>query len=111
MAISAVLLGKRLKQAREARHFTQEYVAERIDLSVSHLSKIECGKKPVYLDKLAVWCDVLGVPIGQVVTDASMPEAVDIAAAPFSESCSPETLEDMRTVCGIMARIEERARH
>lgn len=53
---------------------------ERIDLSVSHLSKIECGKKPVYLDKLAAWRDVLGVPIGQIVTDASVPEAMDIAA-------------------------------
>lgn len=42
---------------------------ERIDLSVSHLSKIECGKKPVYLDNLAVWRDVLGVPIGQIVPD------------------------------------------
>ena len=110
MAISAVLLGKRLKKARLDKGYTQEYVAEQIDLSVSHLSKIECGKKSVYVNKLAQWCDALETPIETFLVGAATPTAFDYPFSEIIKSCSQETVEDMLEICSKIAEIEKRAK-
>ena len=48
MAISAAILGKRLQKARLKKGYTQEYIAEKIDLSVPHLSRIERGSSMLF---------------------------------------------------------------
>ena len=74
MAISLYILGRRLKEARVAKHLSQEAVAEKINISVAHLSKIERGVKPVNLLKLSDLCDVLDVPIEWVIAGATNPK-------------------------------------
>ena len=45
-----VLLGKRIKELRNKRGFTQEFLAEKIGVGQRNLSKIECGNNFVTAD-------------------------------------------------------------
>lgn len=112
MAISAAILGKRLQRARLKKGYTQEYVAEKVDLSVPHVSRIERGRKTVYLDKLGRWCDVLDTPIEEILTGASLPEnsSYNRQFGEIAKGCSDETIAAMLSVCSQMAEIEKRAR-
>jgi len=112
MAVSAALLGKRLQKARVAKKITQEYVAEKVGLSVPHVSRIENGSKPVYLHKLAVWCDVLDVPIEEILTGAVMPAnpAYNRQFGEIAQGCSEETVTAMLDVCRRIAEVERRAK-
>ena len=38
------LIGKRIKAARKAKRYTQEYVSTRANIGVKFLSQIECGE-------------------------------------------------------------------
>ena len=38
-----ILLGKRIKELRKAKNWTQEYFAEKLDIDQRSLSAIECG--------------------------------------------------------------------
>lgn len=112
MAVSAAILGKRLQAARLKKNYTQEYVAEKVDLSVPHFSRIENGKKNIYLDKLCLWCDVLDVPVEEILTGAVLPEnpAHNRQFGEIAQGCSEETVADMLEVCRRIAQIEQRKR-
>lgn len=112
MGVSGEILGNRLKQARKEKNYTQDYVAEMIDLSVEQLSRIENGKKNVYLHKLALWCDVLDVPMEQILTGALMPAnpAHNRQFGEIAHGCSQETVAAMLDVCRRIAEVEKRAK-
>ena len=112
MGVSAEILGNRLKQARKKKNYTQEYVAEMVGLSVEHFSRIENGKKNVYLHKLALWCDVLDVPIEQILTGAVTPAnpAYNRQFGEIAQGCSEKTVAAMLDVCRRIADVEKRAK-
>lgn len=112
MAISANILGQRLQKARQKKGYTQEYLAEIIDFSVPHLSRIERGTKPVYVHKLGLWCDALDVPIQEILGGAAIPanSAYNRQFGEIVEGCSPETVAAMLEVCRRIADVERRTR-
>lgn len=112
MAISADILGKRLQRARHKTEFTQEYIAEKVDFSPEHVSRIERGQKPIYLHKLGEWCDVLNVPIEEIIVGASIPDNPEYNRqfGEIARDCSQETVAAMLEVCRAMAEIEKRAK-
>ena len=108
MSVSMAILGKRLKEARLRCGYTQEYVAEQIDFSVPHLRGVERGVKSLNLVKLGAWCDVLDVPIEQIVAAAYTPEnaAHNRQFGEIASKCSPEAIEVMLDVCEQIARLD-----
>ena len=112
MSVSAEILGHRLKQARKKKNYSQDYVAEMIDLSVEHLSRIENGKKNIYLHKLALWCDVLDVPIEEILTGAVTPTNPEHNRqfGEIAQGCSEDTIRAMLDVCRRIAEVEKRAK-
>lgn len=112
MGVSAEMLGNRLKQARKKKNYTQEYIAEMIDLSVEHLSRIENGKKNIYLHKLSLWCDVLDVPIEEILTGSVMPAnpSHNRQFGEIAKDCSPETVAAMLEICRRIAEIEKQTK-
>lgn len=54
-------LGKNIKKYREAKNFSQEFLAEKVDLSREYITRIENGQKFVSLRKLFLLADVLEV--------------------------------------------------
>ena len=43
--MNRIWLGNRIREARERKHLTQEYLSELVDISPTHMSVIERGVK------------------------------------------------------------------
>ena len=77
-----IAFGKRVKEARKNAGFTQEVLAEKVDIAVSYLGEIERGEKTPSLDVLIalagvlnVYCDYLlrdSVESGSIYVDADV---------------------------------------
>lgn len=78
-------VGRRIKEAREKRHLTQEEVAARIDISPTHVSVIERGTKIPRLDTFVAIANALEVSgdalLLDVVDHAAESQASDLSAA------------------------------
>lgn len=62
-------IGQRIKQAREIIGLTQEQLAEKVNLSTSHISVIERGVKPPKLETFVEIVNVLKVDANSILTD------------------------------------------
>lgn len=63
------LIGKRIKDIRNSLNLSQEKLAERVDISVQHLSKIENGHKGMSLSTAIRIANVLDTSIDFLVHD------------------------------------------
>lgn len=66
-----VAVGKRIKAAREREGMTQEELAEYVDMSATHISVIERGKKGLRLENLVRIANVLGVSPDELLQDVA----------------------------------------
>lgn len=78
-------VGRRIKEAREKRHLTQEELAARIDISPTHVSVIERGTKIPRLDTFVAIANAMEVSgdalLLDVVDHAAESQASDLSAA------------------------------
>lgn len=68
MTIDYSLIGERLKKARLSKKLTQENLAEKMDVSVAFLSRVERGSSHINLNRLTEICSILGVSIGYILS-------------------------------------------
>ena len=71
MALDYSIIGERLKQARIDKKLTQEKLAEKLDVSVAFLSRIERGSSYINLKRLHQICNILGVTEGEILNGVS----------------------------------------
>lgn len=71
MAIDYSVIGERLKRARKEKHLTQEQLAEKIDVSIAFLSRIERGSSQINLKRLSQICELLDVTEGDILNGVS----------------------------------------
>lgn len=67
----AVMLGKRIRQLRRKRSYTQETLADMIGTSQGHLGKVERGEVQVGTELLHKIADALLVDIGHLFQSRS----------------------------------------
>lgn len=93
--IDYIMLGQHIRDARKAKGITQDQLAERLDVSLSHVGKIERGERFINLDRLAEVSVVLGGAIEDLIAGCVYGEkdAVSIINATL-----PESLEVIRTL-------------
>ena len=60
-------MGKRIKQARRNKKYTQEQLAEKLDISIAFLSRIERGTAHINLSRLSQICEILEVREGDII--------------------------------------------
>ena len=60
-------IGESLRAIRKSKGFTQEYVADAVDVNVSHISNIERGIAKVSLTLLVQLCDFLDISVDYVL--------------------------------------------
>ena len=92
MALDYNIIGSRIKQARLAKNYTQEDLAEKIDISVAFLSRVERGNSHLNLKRLNQICGLLDVTEAYVLNGASS-NSQNYLDKEFSEllkNCSPE---------------------
>ena len=71
MALDYEVIGRRLKEARLSKNYTQEELAEQLDISVAFLSRVERGNSHINLKRLNELCGLLDVSEGYVLSGAS----------------------------------------
>lgn len=65
------VIGKRIRKARESKGWTQEVLAESMDVSNAYISKIERGRTSVNLDTLSRICEILEQSSEYILTGAN----------------------------------------
>ena len=108
MALDYTVIGQRIKQARLAKNHTLEDVAEKIDISVAFLSRVERGNSHINLKRLNQLCGLLDVSEGYVLNGASS-NSENYLDQEFSEllkNCSPEKQKLIYNVAKVIAETE-----
>lgn len=67
MHFNQVEFGYRLKRARRERGFTQERLAEELNISTDHLGKLELGRRGVSIDLLIDMSNALQVTLDYLI--------------------------------------------
>lgn len=62
-----VNIGQRIREVRIGRKLTQEYVAEKTGVNVSHISNLETGKVKVSLTLLVQICNTLDTTVDYIL--------------------------------------------
>ena len=79
-------LGSRIKALRNARNFTQEYVADKIGVSRQKYARIENGENNITLDILSKIAEVLYVTVGDITRVLDDSPIVEYRAGDKGES-------------------------
>jgi len=61
-------IGMRLRKIREFRNYTQEYIANQLNISQNAYSKMENGITPITTDRLERLANILDVPVDSVLS-------------------------------------------
>ena len=70
MEINYEALGKRVRVSRKVKDFTQEKLAEKTGLSISHISNIETGTTKIGLKTLVLIADALETKPDDLLCDS-----------------------------------------
>ena len=68
-------IGDRISLLRKDRGMTQEQFAEYLDVTVKHISAVECGKSSFSLPKLVHICEVLDCSLDYLVMGKNTPDS------------------------------------
>ena len=105
MAIDYSVIGSRIKQARLAKNMTQEDLADKIDISVAFLSRVERGNSHINLKRLSQLCDILGVSEGYILNGASntSQEYLSLEFNSILENVSPQKQKLIYKIAKVIA--------
>lgn len=94
--LDGVMIGKRIKTARKAKHYTQEELAAKCHCTATHISNIENGKIGLSLELLYALSVVLEKSLDYFVMDSegSAPEIkVNFEIVPKLIDCDQDTID------------------
>ena len=97
MALDYNIIGHRIKKARQNKHLTQEDLAEKLDVSVAFLSRIERGSSHINLKRLNQICDILNITEGQILNGSSG-NSKNYLNAEFSELLKSSSSEEQKLI-------------
>jgi transcriptional regulator with XRE-family HTH domain len=102
-------LGKNIKNLRSYRHYSQAILAEKADVSITYLSKIERGLKFPKPDILSQLADGLGVELYELFKTDHVPKAAPVAETEYKEKLINRLSKEMnqkitRTMDGVFKR-------
>ena len=97
-------IGKKLKEIRQNKNFTQEFVATSVGVNTSHISNIENGKVKISLTTLVNVCNTLGTTVDYVLKNEynDTSSAVDNAILSELQKCNRETKERILKIVQIL---------
>lgn len=71
MAVDYSIIGSRLKKARLDAGLTQQEMAEKTNLSIAFISRVERGSSHINLKRLSEFCSILNVSEGYILNGVS----------------------------------------
>lgn len=67
-------MGRRVRARREAKGYSREVLAEKLDVSAQFIADIEYGNKGISIKKLYLLCQILDVPADYILAGGVDPE-------------------------------------
>lgn len=71
MALDYKIIGERIRKSRAERNLTQEILAEKLNVSVTYIGRIECGTTHLNLARLSEICSILNIEEGSILNGTS----------------------------------------
>lgn len=109
MAVDYSIIGSRLKQARLKAGLTQQEMAEKTNLSVAFISRIERGTSHINLKRLSEFCSILNIAEGTILNGVS-DEDDKYLYTEFNDllkRCSPEKQKLIYKLSKVIAEDED----
>lgn len=109
MAVDYVLIGQRLKIARKKAKITQQEVAEKLNLSVAYVSRVERGNSHINLKRLTEFCSLLNISEGEILNGVSNLNN-NYLSAEFNDilnKCSPDKQKLIYKVSKLIAENDD----
>lgn len=78
-------IGNRISTRRKQLNYTQEQIAERMDVSVQMVSNLERGNKAIKIDNLIKISEILNVSTDYILTGKYTNKDIDIALNRFAK--------------------------
>lgn len=105
MAIDYSVIGERLKKARKEKHLTQEQLAEKIDVSIAFLSRIERGSSQINLKRLTQICELLDITEGDILngTSSKSTKYLNNEFTSLLKDCSPDKQKLIYDIAKVIA--------
>lgn len=107
-------IGRRIREERKKRRLSQEELAEKINISVTHMSHIETGNTKLSLPVLVDLANVLNVSTDKLLKEQTEDSAaineVVAAMAGCSTSCAEVIVDIVRATRQAMEKHIERDR-
>ena len=98
-------IGKNIRTSRLERHYTQEYITNKIGVNVSHISNIENNRVKVSLTALVAICNALGLTVDYILKNeytSESSDAIDREIMKELASCPPEKKEKILKIIRIL---------
>jgi len=107
------VIGRRIKEARLEQHITQEQLADKINISVAFMSRVERGNSEVNLKRLTQIAEVLNVTPGYLLTGSNT-NSKDYLRQDFRnvlDRCTPEQQKLIYQISELVSKmkIQERS--
>ena len=105
MSLDYNIIGERLKQARLRKNLTQENLAEKLDVSVAFLSRVERGSSHINLNRLNQVCNILEITEGEILNGSSQDSSYYLNTDFFNllKNCPPEKIRLIYNVAKVIA--------
>ena len=78
-------IGNRISAKRKQLNYTQEQIAEKIDVSIQMVSNLERGNKAIKIENLIKLSSVLGVSTDYILTGCPSDNDVDVVSKKLSQ--------------------------
>ena len=101
-----IAIGSRIKEARERAHLTQEELAEKVDISPTHMSVIERGIKTPKLDTFVKIVNALNLSADALLLDG-MDQVNDSIVAELSVRLGRLTDEEQNRILNAIRALTE----
>ena len=101
-----ISIGKRLKEKRIEKGFTQQNVAEKLEISDEYVSKLENGKVQISLKRLADFSEVYKTPI-EYFLSGTVSENEDYKMDEFMEKIKELTPKEKEVIFNIIEQVKK----
>lgn len=108
MSPDYTVIGRRIKEARLEQEITQEKLAEKLNISVAFISRVERGTSCVSLRRLTQIAEVLNVTPGYLLTGSNT-TSKDYLKEDFRnilDRCSPEQQKLIYQISELVSKLK-----
>ena len=91
-------IGERIRELRQAEGLSQNALAEKADISQSHLRRVELGQSRITIDLLELICDALNVSIREFFVDNYEEDELTIAISKLTPKQKSKLIEFIKSI-------------